>query len=192
LQRVFDPTDPQIIEKINKATQSVIDQIDALTAIANEFSNFAKLPTAVMDDVDLAELVQSTISLFEANESCTITLSHDTSENYHVIADKDMMLRVLNNLISNGIQAVAIDSTTNISIELSSNDTEVVLRVIDNGKGIPVDQLETIFEPYFTTKSTGTGLGLAMVKQIVELHHGTITVESSSSNGTCMRLVLPR
>jgi signal transduction histidine kinase len=192
LQRVFDPTDPHIIEKINKATQSVIDQIDALTAIANEFSNFAKLPTAVMDDIDLAELVQSTISLFEANESCTITLSHDATENYHVIADKDMMLRVLNNLISNGIQAVAIDSSTNIFIELSSNDTEVVLRVKDNGKGISVDQLETIFEPYFTTKSTGTGLGLAMVKQIVELHHGTITVESSSSSGTCMRLVLPR
>jgi two-component system, NtrC family, nitrogen regulation sensor histidine kinase NtrY len=98
----------------------------------------------------------------------------------------------LNNLVSNGIQAVSMGTSVEILISVETNETQAFIRVKDNGTGITEDQIQTIFEPYFTTKSTGTGLGLAMVKQIVETHHGSIEIEKTSLEGTTVLVSLPR
>jgi signal transduction histidine kinase len=113
-------------------------------------------------------------------------------EAIYVEGDKEMLLRVINNLITNGIQAIPNDRKGNVSILLTADDVAVSVTITDNGCGIPEEQLSTIFEPYFTTKSTGTGLGLAMVKQIVEGHYGTIEVKQTSEAGTTMVLQFPR
>lgn len=191
LKRIYDPNDPNMQEKVNKTVESLTDQIDALTTIANEFSNFAKLPIPILANLNFAELCSSAISFFDSNEDLAIKLINHSKEELIVFADKDMILRVLNNLITNGIQAVEFQQKAEIILQLYKNESSVILLVTDNGKGILSNQVETIFEPYFTTKSTGTGLGLAMVKQIIELHNGSIAVKETSAKGTTIELVLP-
>lgn len=192
LQRVFDPNDPKISEKIERVTNSLIEQIDALTHIANEFSNFAKLPHPKMGQLNVYELCQKITALFEGNDRVSIQLRLPEFENVFVYADKEMMLRVLNNLVNNGIQAVPSSQIAEIEIELQVLNEQVFIRIRDNGSGVSSEQINKIFEPYFTTKSTGTGLGLAMVKQIVENHNGTVAIENTSANGTTVLVVLPQ
>ncbi|MNJ88984.1 Sensor protein ZraS [compost metagenome] len=192
LQRVFDPNDPKAAERIQRVTSSLIEQIDALTHIANEFSNFAKLPQPVMVEIDLKELAKAVAALFDGDAAIHVKLIANTTETIRIHADREMILRVLNNLVSNGIQAVSINEEPQIVISLETVPGFAYVRIKDNGTGIPQDQIETIFEPYFTTKSTGTGLGLAMVKQIVETHHGSIEIEETSSQGTTVLVTLPR
>lgn len=193
LQRVFDPNDPKASERIERVTSSLIEQIDALTHIANEFSNFAKLPQPMITEIDLIALIKAVVALFDSDSSIHINLELNTSEERILIpGDKEMLLRVLNNLVSNGIQAVALNNPVQIVVAVETNEQLVFIRIKDNGTGIPEDQIQTIFEPYFTTKSTGTGLGLAMVKQIVETHRGSIEIEQTSAEGTTVLITLPR
>lgn len=190
LQRVFDPNDPKVVERIERVTNSLIEQIDALTHIANEFSNFAKLPQPIMAEVDLTELVRAIVALFDSDRQ--LEFIRQTSGPVIIHGDKEMLLRVLNNLVSNGIQAVPMGEEPQIVISIDTDPHFAYIRIQDNGSGIPEDQIQTIFEPYFTTKSTGTGLGLAMVKQIVETHHGVIEIEKTSESGTTVLVKLPR
>ncbi|WP_300661579.1 ATP-binding protein, partial [Fluviicola sp.] len=192
LQRVFDPNDPKAKERIERVTNSLIEQIDALTHIANEFSNFAKLPQPVMAEIDLIDLTKAVVALFDNDEDVAVKLELNASEAIFVNADKEMILRVLNNLISNGIQAVALNVKPEIGISIASDQQFCYVRISDNGSGIPKEQIQTIFEPYFTTKSTGTGLGLAMVKQIIENHGGSIEIEQTSESGTTVLFTLPK
>ena len=192
LQRVFDPNDPKAKERIERVTNSLIEQIDALTHIANEFSNFAKLPQPVMAEIDLIDLTKAVVALFDNDEDVAVKLELNASEAIFVNADKEMILRVLNNLISNGIQAVALNVKPAIVISIESDSENCYVRISDNGSGIPKEQIQTIFEPYFTTKSTGTGLGLAMVKQIIENHGGSIEIEKTSESGTTVLFTLPK
>lgn len=193
LQRVFDPNDPKSAERIERVTNSLIEQIDALTHIANEFSNFAKLPQPVITEIDLVSLIKAVVALFDGDGNVRVHLEFSEPETKILIpGDREMLLRVLNNLVSNGIQAVSMNTTAQIVIALETTDEWAFVRIKDNGTGIPEDQIQTIFEPYFTTKSTGTGLGLAMVKQIVETHHGSIEIEKTSADGTTVLVTLPR
>jgi signal transduction histidine kinase len=107
------------------------------------------------------------------------------------MGDNTQLIRVFNNLFTNSIQAVEFGKEAVISIVFEERDGMIIIRVKDNGKGIPNEQIDTIFEPYFTTKSTGTGLGLALVKQIISGHQGTIAIESTSEKGTTFKLVFP-
>lgn len=192
LQRVFDPNDPKAAERIERVTGSLIEQIDALTHIANEFSNFAKLPQPVIAEIDLISLIKAVAALFDSDAGIQVEWELTAPESKILIpGDKEMLLRVLNNLVSNGIQAATV-TPAHIVISVETNENRVFIRVKDNGTGIPEDQIQTIFEPYFTTKSNGTGLGLAMVKQIVETHHGSIEIEKTSSEGTTVLISLPR
>lgn len=191
LQRIFDPNDPLAEQKVQKVCSSLIEQIDALTTIANAFSNFAKMPQPVMQTVDVVALLSNTIRLYQ-NESNVSIEFHASEDHFDVSADREMLLRVFNNIITNGIQAVAIDKPAQIKIELHVDLDGVNIRFQDNGQGIAEEQLEAIFQPYFTTKSTGTGLGLAMVKQIIESHNGSIGVQQTGPEGTIILLRLPK
>lgn len=191
LQRVFDPNDPKAKERIERVTNSLIEQIDALTHIANEFSNFAKLPQPVMTEIDLIELIKAVAALFDNDDHVSVKLELNAPEAVCVNADREMILRVLNNLVSNGIQAVNLNMKPRIVISIECDQKTAYVRVSDNGSGIPEAQIQTIFEPYFTTKSTGTGLGLAMVKQIVENHGGSIEIEQTGAEGTTVLFSIP-
>lgn len=180
LQRIFDPNDPNSKAKLDKVASSIIEQIDALAKIANEFSNFAKMPKANEVNLDLIPLIESVVLVFNQEAEMEIVFEKEVAECW-IHADKDLLLRVFNNLIKNAIQAIPKDRNGKILVKLISNENHWLIEVKDNGTGISEEQQHKLFVPYFTTKSTGTGLGLAMVKQIVEMHGGKIWFETGET-----------
>ena len=197
LKRSVQLADEDSKEKLDRVTKSLIDQIDALTQIANEFSNFAKMPKAAENEIDLAELLHAAATVFEENDEYELELQVDRSKPAIVWADKDLMLRVFNNLIKNATQAVKPQDEQDtyngkVIVALEETADYFIVVVKDNGAGISDKEKEKIFVPYFTTKSTGTGLGLAMSKQIVENHGGKIWFESKPGEGTTFYVSLKR
>jgi two-component system nitrogen regulation sensor histidine kinase NtrY len=182
LMRSFDPTDEKSQEKINKVSQSLIEQIDVLTKIANEFSNFSKMPEPQFETVDIVQIILNSTELFKQSTSTKIT--NHLPEHCFVKGDKEQLLRVFNNLVKNGLQAVSEKEDGQINIHLTVDESIVKIVVSDNGIGISEEQKIKIFTPYFTTKSTGSGIGLAMVKQIILNHRGNIYFESEENKGT--------
>lgn len=183
LQRSFDPNDPQAQERLNHVAQSIIEQIDALTTIANEFSNFAKLPKPKEEKININAIIRSVADTFTESLNTTIETAFSQNEVF-IFADKDLMIRVFNNLVKNAVQSIPDDRAGYVLIHVEVANNKVLLSIKDNGGGIPEEMKEKIFTPNFTTKSTGMGLGLAMVKQIVESHKGSIYFESSEDGST--------
>lgn len=190
-ERMYTPEDPMPKEKLQKVVQSLVEQIDGLTRIANEFSNFAKMPNPDVQEVELLTLIDGVVELFDQDDSNKVVL-HKGQEKIHVVADKDMLVRIFNNLIKNALQAVQEKTDGLVEIYTHEGENTIEIEVRDNGKGISLDEQQNIFIPYFTTKSAGTGLGLAMVKQMVELHHGTIHFESKEGKGTSFFVDFPK
>ena len=191
LQRVYDPNDPNSSLKLQKVTNSIIEQIDALAKIANEFSSFAKLPRPNEQEIDLIPLLENVVEVFRESDSFHISI-YTELQMCLVMADKDQMLRVFNNLIKNAVQSIPSGEKGEITIKITAEENNFLFQFKDNGIGITEEKHTKIFVPYFTTKSTGTGLGLAMVKQIIENHRGTIGFESEEGVGTEFWIKLPR
>lgn len=190
LLRVYNPDDPKSGEKLTKVASSIIEQIDALTRIANEFSNFAKMPNPSEERMDVVGLIEGVREMFVSEEQVNIVLKAP-SHPVEIMADRNQFIRVFNNLIKNAIQAMPSDRESVIDISVKRVKDVIHIDVTDNGVGIAEDQKVKIFVPYFTTKSTGTGLGLAMVRQIIENHKGTIDFESEDGKGTTFMIRLP-
>jgi two-component system, NtrC family, nitrogen regulation sensor histidine kinase NtrY len=181
---------PDWDSRFQRFTQTVIEQIDALSHIAAAFSDFAKMPRSEMHPLDLGEAVSNAIATFTGNKS-TIQLDYDKDKEYRVLADKRQIIRVFNNLITNAEQAIGSQEGGQISICIKQDEGKFVVTVKDNGPGIPDEQKPRIFTPNFSTKSEGMGLGLAMVKSIVEGHGGTIWFESAHGQGATFFFELP-
>ena len=190
LLRTYNPEDPTSGDKLKKVAGSIIEQIDALTKIANEFSTFAKMPNPSEEKLDIVALIEGVKGLFTHDERVQISLITNKPE-INVLADKDQFVRVFNNLIKNATQAIPRDQNGSIDIRLKAAENYVEISITDNGIGIEETRQEKIFVPYFTTKSTGTGLGLAMVKQIIENHKGKIDFTSTLGRGTTFNIILP-
>jgi nitrogen fixation/metabolism regulation signal transduction histidine kinase len=191
LMRVYDPTDPGMTDRVKKMMESLIEQIDGLTRIANEFSNFAKMPEPRRELHDVVAIIQNCISDFE-NEPKTTSFEFVTSaSSVEVLVDKGQWIQVMNNLLKNAIQATQNRENGKITVRLELNEKNVKIEVQDNGVGISDELKERIFVPHFTTKSTGSGIGLSVVKQIIEFHQASIKFESIVNIGTTFRIELP-
>lgn len=189
LQRSKNDGAEDLDERIDKVANTLIEQIDTLSNIATEFSSFAQMPKSVVEDVNLVEILQNVTELHQ-NSGAEISLSFQV-ESAIVKADKEQMLRVFTNLIKNGIQAIPEAAEGKISIGLKKEDSLWVATISDNGSGIPQELRDKIFVPNFTTKTSGMGLGLAMVKSIVETVNGKIWFETTESEGTTFYISLP-
>ncbi|WP_020535427.1 sensor histidine kinase [Lewinella cohaerens] len=171
---------------------SIIEQIDGLALIATEFSSFARLPEANATTFDLSTLVQSAYDLHSAGKTSG-QLSLNLPEAPAMIhADRDQLLRVLNNLIRNADQALHDQQAPHIDIRLEALGDFHQLTITDNGTGIPLHIQSKIFQPNFTTKSSGMGLGLAMCKAIVEQAEGMIDFDTKIGEGTVFKVTLPK
>ena len=193
LLRSYNPEDPkESVEKIKKVVASVIEQIDGLARIANEFSNFARMPEPMRGEHDLVLVIKNAIVVFQENEKYNLVFNSTFNEKKMLI-DKDQIVQVLNNLIKNAIQSFQNRGHGTIRIELTENKESgaACVSVEDNGFGIDTDNKKNIFIPHFTTKSTGSGIGLSLVKQIIENHEGTISFTSSLNEGSVFTFSIP-
>lgn len=178
-------------EYVNRIAQTLINQIDTLSDIATEFSNFAQIPTAMKQVFNLSAQISKVIELFENNDRVTITFDRGDCGNLLVNADREQLSRALINLIKNGIQSIPEDRKGKIDLAVTKKEHMVVISVSDNGTGIPDELREKMFSPNFTTKSSGMGLGLAIVKNIAENFNGRIFYETVIDGGTTFFLEIP-
>ncbi len=190
LERAWKDNAPDWPKKLERTTKNIIRQIDSLSAIATAFSDFAKLPTAKNAKVDLCTILRSHIGLFSSYPSIDITFIVPDHPCY-VFADEKQLSRVFVNLFTNAIQAIPTGSEGHITLTVSSDFPNYIVTLRDNGIGMNEEQQLKIFSPNFTTKSSGTGLGLAMVKNIIESAGGNITFTSKPNQGTTFEIELP-
>ena len=191
LERSLDPNDDNFKAHLQKFSKKIIQQIDTLTSIANEFSRFAKMPKHELKKLDLKELLLSTIDFFKSKENTSFEFKDNNITTAFIEGDLDQLIRVFNNIINNAIQAIDDSVEGKILVKLSKNDNLFFVSISDNGCGIEDVVKEKIFEPNFTTKTTGTGLGLAMVKQIIDAHNGNIHFKSTVEIGTTFYIEFP-
>jgi signal transduction histidine kinase len=191
LQRAWEDQKPDFDERLKNFSKSLVEQIDTLTNIANEFSHFAKMPKARIEKIDFSEAIRSSLDLFQENNKISLEFFDQTDGSAFIRADKDHLTRVFNNLITNAIQAIPDNRPGTITITLKRDREQYLVEVKDNGEGIPEEQQDRIFVPNFTTKRTGTGLGLAMVKNIVENSRGEVWFKSVPDVGTKFFISFP-
>jgi two-component system nitrogen regulation sensor histidine kinase NtrY len=177
-------------EYLEKVTRTLIEQIDNLSFIASEFSNFAKMPKAFNEEINIVEKIRSTLTLFANTENVDFIFEHE-SEHIMVYADKEQLSRVFINLLKNAIQAIPDARQGKVGISLVLNGKMVRVSITDNGKGIPEELQNKLFTPSFTTKSSGMGLGLSIVKNIIESFGGNITFKTKVNHGTTFIFELP-
>jgi signal transduction histidine kinase len=189
LLRIYDPTDERSTEKVKRVLNSIIEQIDSMTRIANEFSSFAKIPEPIKKDVNLIELIENTFAIFESEEKIKFNLV-SSDKKLIVNIDREQWVQVFNNLIQNAIHALEAREKGEISVFVRKENDSILIEVSDNGCGISEKEQEKLFVPYFTTKSSGSGIGLSMVKQIIENHDGEISFVSELEKGTTFRIKL--
>ena len=186
-QRMFDPKDPEIHKKVDEYSKTLIQQIDTMSKIAEAFSNFAKMPAQNLEKLDIVEVVERALEIFPSEN---IKFSATSSE-IIAIADKDQINRIVNNLVKNAIQSVPESKIPDIEVELSEKDEHVYIKVKDNGSGIDDTISQKIFEPKFTTKTSGMGLGLPMIKNIIETYNGSISYDTTKGEGTVFVVSFP-
>ncbi len=186
-QRMFDPKDPEIHKKVDEYSKTLIQQIDTMSKIAEAFSNFAKMPAQNLEQLDIVEVVERALEIFPYEN---IKFSATSSE-IIAIADKDQINRIVNNLVKNAIQSVPENKIPDIEVELSEKDEHVYIKVKDNGSGIDDTISQKIFEPKFTTKTSGMGLGLPMIKNIIETYNGSISYDTTKGKGTVFVVSFP-
>jgi len=183
LQRAIAEDRDDIEELTKKIASRLIEQIETLSNIATAFSDFARMPIGKFEHVNITEVLRSVSDLFVSSREVEIHVDIPDEE-YIVYADKDQLVRVFNNLIKNAIQAIpeAVHGRLDISLHADGEVCNIIVK--DNGVGIPASRAEDIFEPNFTTKTSGTGLGLAMSKSIIEAAGGKIWFESEENKGS--------
>ena len=188
-QRKFDPKDENIHQKVDEYSKTLIQQIDTMSSIASAFSNFAKMPAQQNETLNVVKIVKLALDIFNEDYISFIASDEDIIAKF----DRTQLIRVVTNLIKNGIQAIPEDSENpKIIVDVSAQNGEVKISVFDNGIGISEINKPKVFEPKFTTKSSGMGLGLAMVKNIVETYKGSITFTSQEGNGTTFTVTFPK
>jgi len=187
-ERRFNPEDPKINEKMKDFCDTLVQQIDTMSAVASAFSNFASMPAQENTTLNVVKVVQLALEIF--NEDF---IRFESSEE-EIIAkfDRSQIIRIITNLVKNAIQAIPnYEPFPRILVKVEKIGNEVLIRISDNGTGIPENIHDKVFEPKFTTKSSGMGLGLAIIKNMIEGYGGTIYFETILEKGTTFYVKLP-
>jgi two-component system nitrogen regulation sensor histidine kinase NtrY len=187
-QRKFDPDDADVKQKMKDYSETLIQQIDTMNAVASAFSNFASMPAQQNETLNVVEVVELAMDIF--NEEY-IVFEKDAPEIISKI-DRTQLIRIITNLVKNAIQSIPEQQENKaISVKVKKVSDNVLIIVKDNGIGIQPKDINRIFEPKFTTKSSGMGLGLGIIKNIIENYKGTITFDTEFGKGTTFTVSLP-
>lgn len=188
-QRTWDAGAPDAKQRLDRFATGMVEQIDALSRVAGDFSRFAQMGAANETLLDLNDVARNAVALFADGADADVSLH--TTGLLVVKADREHLLRVFNNLITNALQAVPEGVRGKVEVRLRRDGDHAIVEVHDNGSGVPEEIRDRIFEPNFTTKSSGMGLGLAMVKRMVEQAGGSVWFETGSRTGTVFFVRLP-
>ncbi len=191
LERSQRNGDPDFNERFENTARTLIEQIDSLSSIASEFSQFARMPEGRTELVNLNERINQSVELFRDTTNTKINFTEPAGQTVSIIADNERMLQVFNNLIKNAIQAIPKKQKGRINISLRCFKGRAVVEIQDNGTGISPETESKLFQPNFTTKTSGTGLGLAIVKNMVEDAGGAIWFYSKVGKGTSFFVSFP-
>jgi two-component system nitrogen regulation sensor histidine kinase NtrY len=182
---------PDFEQVVTESTRAIVDEVEALKNLVDEFAQFARLPAANLEPGSLHEVIDQTLSLYDGLFAQVRIDRRFAAELPPVRLDPDQMKRVLINLVDNAIEATEKKGSVTISTEFDRRQGRVRLGVADDGPGIPVEAREKLFVPHFSTKKRGSGLGLAIVSRIVQDHQGTIRVEENPPHGARFVVELP-
>ena len=175
-------------ERIKEFSDSLIQQIDTMSSIATAFSDFAEMPEPKKELLNVVEVVELAIDIFNKDHITFRSSSKKIEANF----DRTQLIRVITNLLKNAFQAIPEGRTPKIDVNISENNDDVSISISDNGYGISKTDMKKIFEPSFTTKSSGMGLGLSMIKSIITAYNGNITFSSKSNVGTTFNINFPK
>ena len=190
LQNAITTGQVNVKELVNRVSSTLIEQIENLATIASEFSSFAKMPQTHNEKVILNDIVASVHDLFRKRDDMDVNLVVPIQDIF-VFADRNQLIRVLNNILKNATQAIPDDRRGRIDIELKKHEGMAIIKIRDNGSGISDEMRDKVFYPNFTTKTSGTGLGLAISANIVETFNGKLYFETEAGEGTCFFIEIP-
>jgi len=176
-------------ERIKRRISLIEDEIKHLDMILKSFLDYTRLPAPKLERININKVVKNGVEMIQPRAG-GIRIETSLAESLPMIyADKALITEVLQNLIQNALDASK--SGDKIVVETGKSDIGVYFAVSDQGKGIPPEVMEKIFKPYFSTKQGGIGIGMAVVKKIVEAHNGKIWIQSRTGTGTRVVVELP-
>jgi len=190
LEKSWKDKDPKFDQKFERFSKSFVEQIESLSSIASEFSSFAKMPDTRLERINVFDMLAQAVTIFVHMDNIKINYPQP-EEPFYINADRDQLLRCFNNLLKNAIEATQHRNPGVIDINYGINGKNILMTIKDNGNGIPEGLREKIFEPNFTTKSSGTGLGLAFVKNSIENAGGKVWFQTIQGIGTTFYLSFP-
>jgi len=174
---------------VARATQTIVNQVAAMKSMVDAFAGYARMPRARLEALDLNALVGEVLALYDTKAlGLQLKLEPDLPR---IAGDSTLLRQVIHNLLQNAQDALAGHPAPSVEVSTRINNNAVCLTITDNGAGFPEHLMTRLFEPYATTKAKGTGLGLAVVKKIVEEHHGKIQIENLKTGGAAIRIALP-
>ena len=187
--KLHDKLDEQDAQILSRSTDTIVKQVAALKEMVEAFRNYARAPSLNLEKQDLNGLVSEVLVLYEAGVcKFNARLSADALP---IVADTTAMRQVLHNLFKNAAEAAESDEAPQVNVETGREGGQVFLTVCNNGKSFSKEMLHNAFEPYVTDKPTGTGLGLPVVKKIIEEHGGRISLSNQNGGGACVKIALP-
>jgi len=195
LQRKYgDKLEGKTDSVFHECTKTIIDQVETLKNLVNEFSQFARMPVTNPSPNDLNAVVEDSVILFQdAHKDIVFDFRRDAAIPL-INIDAQQIKRAMINLLDNAVAAVSAvdhDGRVEISTQYDKNHRKVRLDVRDNGLGISPEDKMRLFEPYFSTKKAGTGLGLVIVSSIISDHNGSVNVIDNTEGGTIVSIELP-
>ena len=188
LERAYHENAPGWEKMLEQLPQMLIEQIDVLDATASQFSEFAKMQLPQKKEVNLCEVIENIVDLHNGTNGVEVRRECNVDGKAVVMVDREQILRVFTNLVRNSIQAIPEDRKGEVVISISDDGDRYFVSVRDNGCGIPDDIKAKIFQPNFTTKSSGMGLGLSMVKNILFGNGVEIDFDTEVGVGTEFKL----
>ncbi len=191
LQLVKKTKPEQFDAMFTKDAGIIIEQVDNLKRIVKSFSDFSKQQDVEFEEINIVEKLESITTLFRKNEEEVKIIYKAPKEEIFILADIDQITQVFNNLIKNAIQAIPRSRKGYVNIYMKKSENKLNIFVEDNGKGISKRNQKKLFQPKFTTKTSGMGLGLSIVKNIIESMGGAISFESESYKGTTFKVTIP-
>ena len=187
-EKTIQKNDENLNQRVKEFTSTMLQQIDTMSAVASAFSNFASLTKEVLEEFALEKEVGKIVDLYKKEG---VQFEFEKKDCY-VKMDKTHLTRVLNNLIQNAIQAISSKKEKKIKLSINNNGKFWCIQIKDNGSGIRKEIRDKIFEPNFTTKNSGMGLGLAMVKNIINDFQGEISFITKLGEGTTFFVQIPK